>query len=107
MLSARVSSSSGDSPAAKELESSARRARALKSSPHFPQRTWPLAARRTSADSLKTVSHFEHCVYTLKRLFERRCSTTHRAQRPAPYQKRRCTRPLPRKPASSIAPTEP
>src|SRR5271170_7566235 len=65
MLSARSSWSSCDSPAAKALESSARRANALKTSPHFPQRTWPPAVRNTSADNLNTVSHFEHCVYTL------------------------------------------
>jgi hypothetical protein len=64
MLSARVSISSGDSPAEKAVGSSARRAKALKTSPHRPQRTWPPAARSTSADILKTVSHFEHCVYT-------------------------------------------
>jgi hypothetical protein len=64
MLSARVSISSDDSPAEKAAESSARRAKALNTSPHLPQRTWPLAARSTSADNLKTVSHFKHCVYT-------------------------------------------
>ena len=107
MLSARASSSSGDSPAGKAADSSARRARALNSSPHFPQRTWPPAARSTSADNLKTVSHFEHCVYTVRRLSERRCSTTHRVQRLAPYQMRRRTRPLPRRPAFSTGPTGP
>jgi hypothetical protein len=64
MLSARDSKSSGDSPVAKAVESSARRTKALNTSPHFPQRTWPPAARSTSADNLNTVSHFEHCVYT-------------------------------------------
>src|ERR1700677_2860805 len=57
--------SNGDSPASKAVESSARRANALNTSPHFPQRTWPPAARSTSADNLKTVSHFEHCVNNL------------------------------------------
>src|SRR5450755_1134480 len=65
MPSARVSKSSGDSPLAKLLESSASRASALKTSPQRPQRTWPPAARSTSADNRKTVSHLEHCVYTL------------------------------------------
>src|ERR1700679_475192 len=65
MLYARASMSSGDSPASKAVESSARRVNALNTSPHFPQRTWPPAARSTSADSLNTVSHFEHCVNNL------------------------------------------
>src|ERR1700721_2532643 len=57
--------SNGDSPASKAVESSARRANALNTSPHFPQRTCPPAVRSTSADSLNTVSHFEHCVNNL------------------------------------------
>src|ERR1700692_456036 len=64
MPSARVSKSSGDSPVEKPAESSARRAKAVNTSPHLPQRTWPPATRSTSADNLKTVWHFEHCVYT-------------------------------------------
>src|SRR5882757_438974 len=65
MLSARNSKSISVSPAVKALGSSARCANALKTSPHFPQRTWPPAARSTSADNLKTVSHLEHCVNKL------------------------------------------
>ena len=65
MLSARVSKSNELSPVVNALASSARCANALKTSPHLPQRTWPPAARKTSADNLKTVSHLEHCVYTL------------------------------------------
>src|SRR5258708_40133626 len=65
MLSARVSNSNELSPVVNALASSARCAKALKISPHFPQRTLPPAARNTSADNLKTVSHLEHCVNTL------------------------------------------
>src|SRR5271166_1708655 len=65
--SARVSNSSGDSPVENALGCSARRESALNTSPHRPQRTCPPAARSTSADSLKTVSHFAHCVYKLGR----------------------------------------
>ena len=49
----------------KALASSARRASALNTSPHRPQRTWPPAARSVSAVSWKTVSQLEHCVYKL------------------------------------------
>jgi hypothetical protein len=65
--SARVSSSMGDSPAGNAAGSSASRASALKTSPHRPHRTWPPAARSTSADKRNTVSHFTHCVYKLNR----------------------------------------
>src|SRR5882724_7711653 len=67
MASARVSDSSDDSPAGNAVASSASRANALNTSPHRPQRTWPPAARKASADNRNTVSHFEHCVYTLSR----------------------------------------
>jgi hypothetical protein len=39
----------------------------LNTSPQRPQRTWPPAARSTSADKRNTVSHFTHCVYKLSR----------------------------------------
>jgi hypothetical protein len=51
MLSARVSKSSDDSPFLKAVAFSAKRARALKTSPQRPQRTCPPAARNTSADN--------------------------------------------------------
>ena len=63
--SARVSRSSDDSPLLKPVASSARRDKALNTSPHRPQRTCPPAARSASADKRNTVSHFEHCVNTL------------------------------------------
>ena len=65
MLSARVSKSSDDSPFLNAAAFSAKRAKALNTSPQRPQRTWPPAARSTSADNRYTVSHLEHCVNTL------------------------------------------
>ena len=67
MSLARVSISKWDSPAGKVLGSSANLASALNTSPQRPQRTWPPAARSTSADKRNIVSHFEHCVYKLSR----------------------------------------
>ena len=90
---------------AKPVASSASRASALNTSPHRPQRTWPPAARSTSADSRNTVSHLEHCVNMLVLLSGRGCNTNHRARPPARYQNPTRKPPLPHRPASSAART--